>query len=327
MKCYPSAVIKVAEGEIGYKEKATNSQLDDKTANVGTNNWTKYARDIDTKYPNFYNGKKNGYDWCDVFVDWCFITAYGVDNAQRLLCQPNKSLGAGCTWSYSYYKAKGQVGKVPKLGAQIFFGKYEDDLEHTGLVVDFDNTYVWTVEGNTGADVNEVKSKKYNRNYYNIFGYGYPAFDAEQPAPTPTPTPSGDKWTGGFPKLPSRGYYIKGDGYNTYKDMQGDIKLIQKFLNWAINSGLEIDGCYGPATTKAVTAFQKVVGIRQDGSYGEQTLAKAKAYEKPANYYIVKAGDTLSEIADKYNVTVEYLVNKNNITDPNKIYIGQKIYV
>lgn len=323
MKCYPSEVIKVAEAEIGYKEKASNSQLDSKTANAGSNNWNKYARDFDEKYPDFYNGKKNGYDWCDIFVDWCFVTAYGREEAQRLLCQPDHSLGAGCTFSYGYYKAKGQVGKVPKLGAQIFFGKYEDDLDHTGIVVDFDNTYVWTVEGNSG---NEVKSKKYNRNYYNIFGYGYPAFDAEQPQPTPTPAPR-EKWTGGFPKLPSRGYYLKGDGYNTYTDYRSDIKLIQEFLNWAINAQLEIDGCYGAYTTRSVTAFQKVTNIRQDGSYGEQTLAKAKSFEKDAKSYVVKAGDTLSSIADKFGVTVDYLAEKNGISDPNVIYVGQKIYI
>lgn len=70
-KCYASAVLKVAEGEIGYLEKASNSQLDDKTANAGNKNYTKYARDFDQKYPSWYNGKKNGFAWCDMFVDWC----------------------------------------------------------------------------------------------------------------------------------------------------------------------------------------------------------------------------------------------------------------
>ena len=35
-------LIKIAAAEIGYKEKASNSNLDDKTANAGSNNWTKY---------------------------------------------------------------------------------------------------------------------------------------------------------------------------------------------------------------------------------------------------------------------------------------------
>ena len=64
-------VIDVAILEVGYVEKATNSNLDDKTANSGSGNYTKYARDLDEI--NFYNSKKNGYAWCDVFVDWCLL--------------------------------------------------------------------------------------------------------------------------------------------------------------------------------------------------------------------------------------------------------------
>lgn len=52
-KCYASAVVAVAIGELGYVEKASNSQLDDKTANPGSANWTKYARDFDEKYPKW----------------------------------------------------------------------------------------------------------------------------------------------------------------------------------------------------------------------------------------------------------------------------------
>ena len=54
--CDPAKVLAVAVAEIGYKEKKSNSQLDDKTANAGSGNYTKYARDFDKKYPNWYNG-------------------------------------------------------------------------------------------------------------------------------------------------------------------------------------------------------------------------------------------------------------------------------
>ena len=39
-------VLEVAENELGYIEKATNSNLDSKTANAGSNNYTKYGRDL-----------------------------------------------------------------------------------------------------------------------------------------------------------------------------------------------------------------------------------------------------------------------------------------
>ena len=43
--------------------------------------------------------------------------------------------------------------------------------------------------------------------------------------------------------------------------------------------------------------------------------------------YIVKRGDTLSEIALWYNTTVNELVEKNNIANPDLIYVGQRIII
>ena len=43
--------------------------------------------------------------------------------------------------------------------------------------------------------------------------------------------------------------------------------------------------------------------------------------------YTVKAGDTLSQIAKKYGTTVNKLATDNNISNPNKIYVGQKIKI
>lgn len=44
-------------------------------------------------------------------------------------------------------------------------------------------------------------------------------------------------------------------------------------------------------------------------------------------YYTVKAGDTLTEIAQKHNSTYKELAKLNGIANPNKIYVGQKIRV
>ena len=43
--------------------------------------------------------------------------------------------------------------------------------------------------------------------------------------------------------------------------------------------------------------------------------------------YTVVPGDTLSAIAQKYGVTVDYLKNKNNIQNANLIYVGQVIKI
>lgn len=174
-------LIATAKAEEGYLEKASNSQLDSKTANAGSNNYTKYARDLDN-IGNIYNGKKNGYAWCDVFVDWCFITTFGVELAMKLLCQSYGGAGAGCTYSAQYYKNKGQFyTKNPQAGDQIFFtsdgGKTSS---HTGIVTDVSNGKVYTIEGNTSsaagvvANGGCVRSKSYSLSYSCIYGYGRP---------------------------------------------------------------------------------------------------------------------------------------------------------
>ncbi len=44
-------------------------------------------------------------------------------------------------------------------------------------------------------------------------------------------------------------------------------------------------------------------------------------------YYTVQKGDTLTKIAKKFKTTVDWLVEVNNIKDPNKIYAGQILRV
>lgn len=175
-------VIEVAQSEIGYLEKASNSQLDNKTANAGSANWTKYARDLDML--GVYNGPKNGFDWCDMFVDWCMIEAYGLDLGQKLLCQPMGGLGAGCTYSAQYYRNKGQFHTTgPQPGDQIFFSRDGGKTSyHTGLVERVDGSHVYTIEGNTSgasgviANGGGVCRKSYSLGYAQIAGYGRPDY-------------------------------------------------------------------------------------------------------------------------------------------------------
>lgn len=176
-------LLATARAEIGYIEKDTNAQLDDKTANAGDGNWNKYARDLDA-LGVVYNGKKNGYAWCDIFTDWCFIQTFGLELGLKLLCQAKKGVGAGCSGSANYYKQKGQFHTSgPQPGDQIFFtndgGK---TMYHTGIVEKVAGGRVYTIEGNTSsaAGVVEnggcVRDKSYALTYSKIGGYGRPDF-------------------------------------------------------------------------------------------------------------------------------------------------------
>src|SRR5690625_904002 len=59
-------------------------------------------------------------------------------------------------------------------------------------------------------------------------------------------------------------------------------------------------------------------------------LAKALGLKKKSSNrstYVVKKGDTLTQIAKNHNTTVNELVKANNIKDPNVIRVGQKIKI
>lgn len=183
VKKTPDVVLKIAEQEVGYLEKKSNANLYDKTANAGNGNYTKYAYEFDTKYPNFYNYKKQTVAWCDMLVDWCFVTAFGETNARTMLYQPVKSAGAGCSFSAGYYRSNNAFYTTPKVGDQIFFGTRGKET-HTGLVYKVDTSKVYTIEGNTSnasgvvANGGGVAKKSYPLNYPSIAGYGRPKYDS-----------------------------------------------------------------------------------------------------------------------------------------------------
>lgn len=168
-----SKLLEIARAELGYKEKETNSQLDDKTANAGDGNWTKYARDLHSA--GYYQAAKNGYAWCDMFVDWCFWKLGGSkEKGEWLECQTGL-YGAGCEWSSDCYRRAGRFDKSPRPGDQIFFGK-TDAEEHTGIVEKIEDGKVHTIEGNAS---NMCKRCTYSLTSSRIVGYGHPRFDAE----------------------------------------------------------------------------------------------------------------------------------------------------
>jgi len=197
----PKKVIQVAEAEVGYLEKKSNSSLDSKTANAGDKNYTKYARDLDAL--GFYNGKKQSVAWCDIFVDWCFVQAYGLEAALKLTNQPlgKSNCGAGCKYSRNYYKKINRLFDKPQPGDQVFFWPKDaiggPAVQHTGLVYAVDNTYVYTIEGNTSgangviANGGGVCKKKYKLTYNRLAGFGRPDYGvAVTTVPTKTETPA-----------------------------------------------------------------------------------------------------------------------------------------
>lgn len=128
-------LILVAKNEIGYLEKKSNSQLDDKTANAGSANYTKYWRDIKPSY--------QGEPWCAAFVSWCFMKTFGLEKAQKLLKH----------WPYVYCPTLGSLftqNATPKVGDIVIF-KNNGTFTHTGLVTAVIGDRFYTIEGNTSG--------------------------------------------------------------------------------------------------------------------------------------------------------------------------------
>lgn len=178
-------VVSLAKSYVGTSEEPKGS------------NRNRFAKMIDEKFPDFYNGKKNGSAWCDEYVDAIFLEAFGEEEALRLLCQPKKSCGAGCKFSAQYYKKAGRFFDKPEVGDQIFF-YVGGDINHTGIVTKVDDNKVYTVEGNSG---DMVKDHSYNKEgNKKIAGYGRPRWKEEPSSmadtaptkPEPTQKPQND---------------------------------------------------------------------------------------------------------------------------------------
>lgn len=81
---------------------------------------------------------------------------------------------------------------------------------------------------------------------------------------------------------------------------------------------------------KFETTYQNLAAINGIGDPNQifpgQVLKVTGTASQESTYY-VQAGDTLSSIATKFGTTVSNLVSINHISNPNVIYVGQKIYV
>jgi len=255
-------LVAIAEAEIGYHEKASNANLDSKTANSGKSNYTKYSRDLHKA--GYYNGIKQGFDWCDQFVDWCFYQLCGSkDKAEYLECQTGK-YGAGCGFSMKYFKAAGRLDKTPKVGDQIFFKYTNDDstADHTGIVVRVTDSLIETIEGNSG---NEVKRKAYDRNYYAIIGYGHPRYDAEPKKAIAKEVKTVDI---SMPVL------RRGSSGTAVKTLQRLLRQLE-YVNSDGKTLIIVDGSFGSNTEAAVKRYQKNRGARNpDGIVGKWTWNK-----------------------------------------------------
>lgn len=109
-------------------------------------------------------------EWCACFVSWCADQCGYIESG----LVPKF---AGCVDGANWFKSNGKWQNrtyEPKAGDIIFFD-WEGDgtTDHVGIVEKCENGTVYTVEGNSG---DSVRQNSYPVGYYEILGYGAPAY-------------------------------------------------------------------------------------------------------------------------------------------------------
>ena len=148
-----------------YLEKGTLAYLDDFQRNAGYNNYTKFARDVNS----WGQPGCQGQPWCAVYQFWKLVKVFGLSKALEIM-------GGGfynCQSVTRHAKENGTWKKTPKKGALIIFR----NGAHIGSVRKYDTTYVYTNEGNTSsapgvvANGGACRNKKYKLTDSAIDGY------------------------------------------------------------------------------------------------------------------------------------------------------------
>lgn len=265
-------VLALAAAQVDYHEKASNAGLDDKAANNGTGNFTKYARDLD-EIPSFYNGKKQGAAWCDMFYDWLFVKCFGADVAMKMLCQPQNSAGAGCKYSKQYYQAAGRFVRDPQIGAQIFFYDAAGQINHTGLVESINGGQITTIEGNT---MDRVARQTYSINDGTIAGYGIPVWELAM-----IQEMNGSSIST-VPAAPTVNLEIDMNiANNMYLRLGDKNEYVATMQNRLIELGYDVgkdgaDGDFGTDTLAALKQFQYDHNLPECGYFGPKTFEAMK---------------------------------------------------
>ena len=311
-----NALIAVAKNEDGYLEKASNSQLDNKTANAGYNNYTKYWRDVKPEW--------NGYYWCAVFISWCFMKTFGLETAKKLLKH----------WPYVYCPTMADLFTLhanPKVGdIVIFWSSKKKEFVHTGIVTKVNGDRFDTIEGNTSsgssiiANGGSVCAKTYLNSQMIGTKFCRPDYSIVTSILTnntsTTPTTTYNKWVGAatkdgtdvyanptrtsklstYPKL-NKGNLVDVIGVS---GTRYQVKIANKFVGYVEKSNIKDPNA---VATKPATSTSKPVSKPKAYPFvGEVTASELNVrtgagtnYNKLPSYPILKKGNLVDVLKAK----------------------------
>lgn len=131
----------------------------------------------------------------------------------------------------------------------------------------------------------------------------------------------------GYTDYPS---VIKKAGLNHLSASSPSPSPVPEYITYVIQPGDTLSGIarrYGTTVT-ALTQLNKLSD--PDKIYAGNTLKvpeNGTGVGSSTQYYTIRTGDTLSEIARRFGTTVSALTRLNGISDPDKIYAGNRIRI
>ena len=241
----PNDVLSVAVAELGQGETPQRS------------NRTKYGAWFGSGAGK--PGYLDGLAWCAMFVSWVFARAgLPLTGAQV----PDGF--AWCPSGVNWFKAQGRWRGAHQLtrGDVVFFDFSGRGIaEHVGIVerVNADGT-ITTIEGNTSeADqTNGGSVMRRTRYLRHVLGGGRPRYAAVVQLPQTPP------WPGRYLHLVDGNRWMRGE----------DVKAWQRILEFR---GADVDGIFGPFTSRETKRLQRQLGVLADGVVGPITWARAHA--------------------------------------------------
>ena len=239
-------------GSKPYLEKRTNAYLDDFQKNAGYNNYTKFARDVDS----WGQPGCQAQPWCAEYQFWKLVNVLGITRALQIM-------GGGfynCVSITNHAKANGTWHNSPKAGALVVFR----NGSHVGSVRSFNGSVVYTNEGNTSsaagvvANGGAVRNKSYAINDSAIDGYVWIDWGTDEPATstwkvTGTATSTVDDL---YIRETPNGYVLgqinKGNRVEINGEKSGmwtKVKVAGIGIGWAATKYLQVDGAESKSTT------------------------------------------------------------------------------
>lgn len=203
----------------------------------------KEGRNNSNKYGAAYG--MNNVSWCMEFIWWCMKQA-GMDWYKT----------ASCTACYKHYASRAVSRDALRKGDVVFFDwDHSGDCDHVGIVESVGSSRITTIEGNTssgnaGSQSNGDGVYRRYRTRSQIAKAIRPAYEAE---------------TSGGGTCNVTVQEVKNGSKG------GSVYVLQAFLKAKGYYTGKVDGIAGSLTEKAIKAFQKAMGLSQDGIAGTNT--------------------------------------------------------